>query len=107
MPGSNKQTPALLLLPLLAACCLAAASPLVGDVAPDFSATAVFKGDFMNITLAEHRGKYVVLLFYPLDFTFVCPTELIAFSERYDEFQKLNAVVLGISVDSQFTHLAW
>ena len=53
------------------------------------------------------QGKYVVLFFYPLDFTFVCPTEITAFSDRYDEFKSLNTEVLGVSVDSQFSHLAW
>jgi peroxiredoxin (alkyl hydroperoxide reductase subunit C) len=53
------------------------------------------------------QGKYVVLFFYPLDFTFVCPTEITAFSDRYDEFKAINTEVLGVSVDSQFSHLAW
>jgi peroxiredoxin (alkyl hydroperoxide reductase subunit C) len=79
----------------------------VGQAAPDFSADAVFSQEFKTIKLSEYRGKYVVLFFYPLDFTFVCPTEIIAFSERYEEFKNLNTEVLGISVDSQFSHLAW
>jgi peroxiredoxin (alkyl hydroperoxide reductase subunit C) len=57
--------------------------------------------------LSDYRGRYVVLLFYPLDFTFVCPTEVTAFSDRYEEFSKLNTEILGISVDSEFSHLAW
>jgi peroxiredoxin 2/4 len=79
----------------------------VGQEAPDFAATAVIGQEFQEIKLSDYRGKYVVLFFYPLDFTFVCPTEIIAFSDRYEEFSKLNAEVLGISVDSQFSHLAW
>lgn len=79
----------------------------VGQVAPDFKATAVLDQEFKTIKLSDYRGKYVVLFFYPLDFTFVCPTEIIAFSERYEEFKKLNTEVLGASVDSEFSHLAW
>ena len=85
----------------------AVAAPLVGNPAPDFSAEAVFDQEFVNINLSDYRGKYVVLFFYPLDFTFVCPTEITAFSDRYDEFAALNCEVLGCSVDSQFSHLAW
>ncbi|AFZ58716.1 peroxiredoxin [Anabaena cylindrica FACHB-243] len=79
----------------------------VGQQAPDFTATAVLDQEFKTIKLSEYRGKYVVLFFYPLDFTFVCPTEITAFSDRYEEFKKLNTEVLGISVDSEFSHLAW
>ena len=75
--------------------------------APDFSAMAVIEGQFKQISLSEYRGKYVVLFFYPLDFTFVCPTEILSFSDKLDEFTKRNAVVLGVSVDSHYTHLAW
>ena len=57
--------------------------------------------------MSQYRGKYVVLFFYPLDFTFVCPTEITAFSDRYSDFSSKNTEVLGISVDSQFSHLAW
>ena len=78
----------------------------VGQQAPDFEATAVVDQEFKNIKIADYRGKYVVLFFYPLDFTFVCPTEIIAFSDRYEEFNRLNAEILGISVDSEFSHLA-
>jgi len=80
---------------------------LVGGPAPDFKATAVFDQEFVDTTLSQYKGKYVVLFFYPLDFTFVCPTEITAFSDRYEEFAKLDTEVLGVSVDSQFTHLAW
>jgi len=82
---------------------------LVSKPAPDFTATAVmpdgsFKADFK---LSDYRGKYVVLFFYPLDFTFVCPTEIVGFSDRIEEFKKLNTEVIGVSIDSQFSHLAW
>jgi peroxiredoxin (alkyl hydroperoxide reductase subunit C) len=79
----------------------------VGQTAPDFTATAVFDQEFIEVKLSNYRGKYVVIFFYPLDFTFVCPTEIIAFSDRYDAFKSLNTEILGISVDSQFSHLAW
>lgn len=79
----------------------------VGQAAPDFTATAVIDQEFKTIKLSDYRGKYVVLFFYPLDFTFVCPTEITAFSDRYAEFSSLNTEVLGVSVDSEFSHLAW
>lgn len=77
--------------------------------APDFTATAVmgdnsFKEDFK---LSDYRGKYVILFFYPLDFTFVCPSEIIAFDKATAKFQEKNCQVVGVSIDSQFTHLAW
>lgn len=82
---------------------------LVQKPAPDFKAVAVmadgtFKDDF---TLSGLKGKWVVLFFYPLDFTFVCPTEIIAFSDRMADFKAIGTEVVGVSVDSQFTHLAW
>jgi len=80
---------------------------LVGLPAPEFSATAVVDQEFKEINLSDYRGKYVVLFFYPLDFTFVCPTEITAFSDRYADFTSRNTEVLGVSVDSQFSHLAW
>ncbi len=79
----------------------------VGQPAPDFTATAVVDQEFKTIKLSDCRGRYVVLFFYPLDFTFVCPTEVTAFSDRYDAFKQLGAEVLGVSVDSEFSHLAW
>ncbi|MDB9537264.1 peroxiredoxin [Dolichospermum planctonicum CS-1226] len=79
----------------------------VGQLAPDFTATAVVDQEFKSIKLSDYRGRYVVLFFYPLDFTFVCPTEVTAFSDRYAEFSNLNTEVFGISVDSEFSHLAW
>jgi alkyl hydroperoxide reductase subunit AhpC len=85
-------------------------SVLVQKPAPDFKAQAVMpNGIFREITLSEYTKdkKYVVLFFYPMDFTFVCPTEIIAFSEAASEFEKLNVQLLGCSVDSEYTHLAW
>ncbi len=82
---------------------------LVGKPAPDFTANAVM-GDntIRSFTLSkEIEGKYAVIFFYPLDFTFVCPSELIAFDHRLEEFKKRNVEVIGVSIDSQFTHLAW
>jgi peroxiredoxin 2/4 len=81
---------------------------LVTKTAPDFKATAVM-GDnsFKDISLSDYKGKKVVLFFYPLDFTFVCPTELIAFDHRLAEFEKRGVQVLGCSMDSEFSHLAW
>ncbi|KAK9194060.1 hypothetical protein WN944_004762 [Citrus x changshan-huyou] len=82
--------------------------PLVGNTAPDFAAEAVFDQEFINVKLSDYIGKkYVILFFYPLDFTFVCPTEITAFSDRYAEFEKLNTEILGVSTDSVFSHLAW
>lgn len=80
----------------------------VQDEAPDFKAQAVMEdGSVKEIRLSEYRGKYVVLFFYPLDFTFVCPTEILAISDRIDEFKARNTEVIGVSVDSHFSHLAW
>jgi len=75
--------------------------------APAFKAQAVVDGQFKEVSLADYQGKYVVVYFYPLDFTFVCPTEIIAFSDRIAEFKELNTEVIGISTDSHFSHLAW
>ena len=83
-------------------------SALVAKPAPNFTAQAVMPdGSFNEIKLSDYKGKYVILFFYPLDFTFVCPTEIIAFSNSMDEFKKRNTEVLGVSVDSHFSHLAW
>src|ERR1700679_1265930 len=79
----------------------------IGQLAPAFSKEAVVNGEFKEVALADYAGQWVVLLFYPLDFTFVCPTELIAFSDELDEFTKRGAEVVGVSVDSKFSHLAW
>jgi alkyl hydroperoxide reductase subunit AhpC len=81
---------------------------LVQQKAPSFTAEAVMAdGSFERIKLEDYRGTYVLLFFYPLDFTFVCPTEIIAFSDRASEFAALGVQILGVSVDSAFTHLAW
>ncbi len=85
-------------------------SVLVGRPAPDFTAAAVLgNGEIVDsFTLSEAiKGKKAVIFFYPLDFTFVCPSELIAFDKRYEEFQKRGVEVIGVSIDSQFTHNAW
>ncbi|MBJ6748789.1 peroxiredoxin [Geomonas anaerohicana] len=81
---------------------------LVTKEAPDFTAQAVLPDNsFAELTLSKYRGKYVVLFFYPLDFTFVCPSEILAFDKRVAEFKEKNCEVIGVSVDSRFTHLAW
>lgn len=80
---------------------------LVQKVAPEFKADAVLEGDFKAISLADYKGKWLALFFYPLDFTFVCPTEITAFSDRIDDFKKLGCEVVGCSIDSKFSHLAW
>lgn len=89
---------------------------LVGQKAPIFKGTAVVGGDatkldptnaFKDISLEDYKGKWVVLFFYPLDFTFVCPTEIQSFGNHYEEFKKLNCEVVSCSTDSQFSHLAW
>ncbi|KAF9129848.1 C-terminal domain of 1-Cys peroxiredoxin [Mortierella sp. 14UC] len=79
----------------------------VGKIAPAFKATAVIDGEFKEVTLEQYKGQYVVLFFYPLDFTFVCPTEIIAFSEAIERFSGLKTAVLACSCDSEFSHLAW
>lgn len=88
----------------------------VGQPAPAFGGTAVVGSEFVDLTYQngtlkvgkdKFTGKYVVLFFYPLDFTFVCPTEIIAFSDRMDEFEKIGAKIVGASIDSQFSHFAW
>jgi peroxiredoxin (alkyl hydroperoxide reductase subunit C) len=85
-----------------------AMSVLVNKPAPDFSVDAVLPdGSIETTTLSQFRGKYVVLFFYPFDFTFVCPTEIIAFDRRLDEFAKRNVQVLGASIDSVHSHWAW
>lgn len=81
------------------------AFPSISQPAPDFKGQAVVDGQFKEIQLADYKGKYVVLFFYPLDFTFVCPTELIAFNEKLSEFHQLDTHVIGCSTDSVFSHL--
>ena len=75
--------------------------------APNFSCQAMQNGEFRKVSLQDYKGKYLVLFFYPLDFTFVCPTEILAFSDRAEEFQKFGAELVGASIDSLFSHLAW
>ena len=75
--------------------------------APEFRCQAMVRGQFKDLSLSEFRGRWLVLFFYPLDFTFVCPTELNAFSDRRREFEALGAELVAASVDSVYTHLAW
>lgn len=83
-------------------------STLVTKQAPDFTAQAVFPDNSIaELKLSSYRNRYVVLFFYPLDFTFVCPSEIIAFDRDIKLFEKLNTAVIGVSVDSAFTHAAW
>jgi alkyl hydroperoxide reductase subunit AhpC len=83
-------------------------SVLVTKQAPPFAAQAVMPGGtFKQVSLSDYRGKHVLLFFYPLDFTFVCPTEIIAFSDAIAEFEALNVQILGCSVDSHYSHFAW
>ncbi len=80
---------------------------LVQKKAPDFKAEALIGEDFKNISLSDYKGKWVCLFFYPLDFTFVCPTEITAFDDAISSFKEANCEVIGCSVDSKFSHLAW
>ncbi|ATH08726.1 thioredoxin peroxidase [Halobacteriovorax marinus] len=80
---------------------------LVGKEAPEFKGQAVVNGEIKEIALSDFKGKWKVLFFYPLDFTFVCPTEITAFSDKIQMFKDLNCEVIGCSVDSEFSHLAW
>lgn len=83
-------------------------STLVTKEAPNFTATAVYgDNEIKDLELSSYKGKYVVLFFYPLDFTFVCPSEIIAFDKKLDVFKKKGVEVIGVSVDSQFSHYAW
>ena len=85
-----------------------AASLRPRDYAPEFNKVKAVKDkEFVDISLSDYKGKYTVLLFYPFDFTYVCPTELVAFSEATQDFADINTHVLGVSTDSHFTHLAW
>ena len=79
----------------------------VNHPAPEFELEGYFKGDFKKYKLSDCRVKWVVLLFYPLDFTFVCPTEVLNFSSAAEQFSRLNCQIFGISVDSKFVHKAW
>ena len=78
------------------------------DMAPDFkNVPAVLGLEFTKLSLSDYNGTFLVLVFYPFDFTYVCPTELIAFSDALDKFKAINTEVVGVSTDSHFTHLAW
>ncbi len=79
----------------------------IGEKVPDLTGTAYVAGQFKKVSLRSYKGKWVVLFFYPLDFTFVCPTEIKGFASRHKEFERLNAVVLGASTDSEYSHKAW
>ena len=79
----------------------------VGQKAPEFSLTAYYKGEFKKVNLSDYLGKYVVLFFYPFDFTFVCPTEICEFSDHAAKFREKNCEVLGASIDSHFVHMQW
>ena len=80
---------------------------LVGNKAPDFKAQAISKGEITDISLNDFKGKWKILFFYPLDFTFVCPTEIVAFSDAADKFKEKGCELIACSVDSVFSHLAW
>ena len=80
---------------------------LVQKPAPDFKAEALIGEDFKTLSLSDFKGKWVCLFFYPLDFTFVCPTEITAFNDAHRSFKEANCEVIGCSVDSKFSHLAW
>lgn len=83
-------------------------STLVTRPAPDFKAQAVMPdGSFKELSLSDYKGKYVILYFYPMDFTFVCPSEILAFNKRVSDFKERGVELLGVSVDSHFSHWAW
>ena len=92
-----------------AATAIATQRAMVGQPAPDFDMASTKNLEKLNenVKLTDYRGKWLVLLFYPLDFTFVCPTELTAFSDRYEDFQGINAQIIGVSTDSAYSHRAW
>lgn len=81
--------------------------PLVGNIAPQFKSQAYMDGQMKEISLSDYRGRWVVLFFYPLDFTFVCPTEIQEFNKKVEEFKKKNAQLISISIDSVYSHKAW
>lgn len=82
-------------------------APYIGKPAPTFTAQSYLKGEIKDVSLSDYKGKWVVLFFYPLDFTFVCPTEIQGFDTLVPEFAKINAQVLGCSVDSVYSHKSW
>lgn len=81
--------------------------PLVGGKLPEFKLKAFVDGKFMEVSSADYKGKWLILFFYPADFTFVCPTELSELADLYPEFKKLDAEILSVSTDTEFTHKAW
>ncbi|MBN9391642.1 MAG: peroxiredoxin [Chloroflexi bacterium] len=83
--------------------------PLVGNPAPDFTMESTKDLETLNekVSLSDYKGKWLVLFFYPMDFTFVCPTEITAFSERIEDFKEIDAEILGVSTDSKYSHKAW
>jgi peroxiredoxin 2/4 len=82
-------------------------SPQIGQLAPEFTAQALVKTEMKEVSLKDYRGKWVVLFFYPLDFTFVCPTEIQGFNDKLASFEAMNTQILGCSVDSVYSHKAW
>lgn len=80
---------------------------LVGKPAPKFKTQALVRGEIREVSLDDYKGKWVLLFFYPLDFTFVCPTEIVGFANRVGEFQSRGVEILGVSIDSAYSHLAW
>ena len=82
-------------------------TPRIGDRAPDFRIKGVFKGDVGDYSLSAYKGKWLILFFYPADFTFICPTEVVGFSKMAQEFAVENAAILGVSVDDVESHRAW
>jgi len=94
---------------MTAATATATEKAMVGQPAPDFDMASTKNMDKLDqgVKLSDYKGRWLVLLFYPLDFTFVCPTELTAFSDRYEEFQGIGADIIGVSTDSVFSHRAW
>lgn len=79
----------------------------VGEPAPDFEMEGIMGREFVTVSLSDYKGKWVVLFFYPFDFTFICPTEIKEFTSRHKDIEALNGQVLGASVDSKYAHLAW
>ena len=79
----------------------------INEPAPDFVENALLSGEIKKISLSEYKGKWVILFFYPADFTFVCPTELSDLSDKYEKFKELNAEIISISTDTAFVHKAW
>lgn len=79
----------------------------IGDTIPDFELDAYYEGDIKKISLSDYKDKWLIVLFYPADFTFVCPTELREAAENYDKFKKLNAEIVSVSTDTAFVHKAW